>query len=154
MQPQDENLRLINDDMRGLSTGSNIELINQDDKAAGPPQDIFGKPNDEHWCYFFEKADLARQYQEWDQIVKLWNEAGKAGERADNGFEYIPFIEGFGHTGDWEQVKSLTKLADRVTSGLRPSLCSAMDRLSESAPPSPGKDETIHSLQENLKCDD
>jgi len=118
-----------------------------------PPQNIFGQPDQTDWCYFFEKADLARQYQDWDQIIQLWNAAQKAGERAGNAFEYIPFIEGLGHTEDWTQVKSLTKSSNRITSGLEPSLCSAMDRLATGAPPSQQKDETINILREDLNCD-
>ncbi|MBE0671459.1 MAG: hypothetical protein IH588_12800, partial [Anaerolineales bacterium] len=69
-------------------------------------------------------------------------------------FEYIPFIEGLGHTGDWEQVKSLAKFSNRITAGLEPSLCSALDRLEASAPESAERDETIPNLKEDLKCSD
>ena len=153
LQPQDTNLRLVNNDMRQLSAGSDINLIKQvNGEDPAPPEEIYGKQNKKSWCYYFEKADLARQYDDWNQVVQLWDEAQKVGERADNGFEYIPFIEGFGHTEDWGQVKSLTKFANRVTSGLGPSLCSAMDRLIVDAPASQQKDETISNLKEDLKC--
>ena len=29
------------------------------------------------WCYFYEKAELARQIQDWDQIVALGSEAAE-----------------------------------------------------------------------------
>jgi len=74
------------------------------------------------------------------------------GERADNGFEYIPFIEGFGHLEDWEYVKTQTKFANKITAGLEPSLCTALDRLAISAPPSPKRDNTIKNLKDDLKC--
>jgi hypothetical protein len=79
-------------------------------------------------------------------------EAQSAGEQADNGFEYIPFIEGFGHLEDWEQVKLLTKSAKKITAGLEPSLCTALDRLAVSAPPSQQRDDTIKNLKDDLKC--
>lgn len=152
-QPQDVDLRLVNNDMRQLAAGSNIELINQTEgDEPTPPEALYGKTNTQTWCYYFEKADLARQYGQWDEVVRLWNEAQAVGERPDNGFEYIPFIEGLGHTGDWEQVKEMTKFAKRVTAGLEPSLCSAMDRLAETAPSSQEKEETIKGLKEDLDC--
>ncbi|NWF64654.1 MAG: hypothetical protein HXY38_10145 [Chloroflexi bacterium] len=152
LQPQDTNLRLVSDDVRKLAAGSNISLIKQTETDPSPPQEIYGKTPPQTWCYFFEKADLARQYGEWDEIARLWKEAQVAGERPDNGFEYIPFIEGLGHTGDWARVKEMTKFAKRITAGLEPSLCSAMDRLAEHAPASQEKDETIQSLKEDLDC--
>lgn len=153
MQPQDTNLRLVSDDMRQLSASSDISLI----KLAGGedpslPEDIYGKQNTKSWCYYFQKADLARQYEQWDQVVRLWEAAQVAGERADNGFEYIPFIEGLGHTEDWEQVMTLTKFSKRITAGLEPSLCSALDRLAANAPASRERDETIINLKDDLKC--
>ncbi|MBL8063117.1 MAG: hypothetical protein JNK32_08875 [Anaerolineales bacterium] len=153
LQPQDTNLRLVSDDMRKLAAGSDIELIQQaDGEAPNPPEAIYGKTNTQTWCYYFQKADLARQYAQWDEIVRLWNEAQDIGERPDNGFEYIPIIEGLGHTGDWEQVKEMTRFAKRITAGLEPSLCSAMDRLAQSAPASQEKDETLKDLKEDLDC--
>lgn len=153
LQPQDTILRLVSDDVRRLAAGSDINLIQQvGGDTPNPPSVIYGKANTETWCYYFEKADLARQYGQWDEVVRLWNESQANGDRADNGFEYIPFIEGLGHTGDWEQVKELTKFSKRITAGLEPSLCSALDRLAESAPASSEKDETIKNLKEDLDC--
>lgn len=152
LQPQDVNLRLVSDDVRRLAAGSNIGLIKKMEAEPSLPEDIYGKQNTETWCYYFEKADLARQYGQWDEVVRLWNESQSVGERADNGFEYIPFIEGLGHTEDWEQVKSLTKFSKKITAGLEPSLCSALDRLAVSAPQSQQRDETIINLKDDLNC--
>jgi len=139
--------------MRRLSAGSDIALIKPvEGESPTPPEEIYGKTSAQTWCYYFEKADLARQYQEWDEIVRLWDEAAANSERPDNGFEYIPFIEGFGQTGDWDKVKEMTKFANRVTAGLEPSLCGALDRLAESAPESEAKDETVKNLREDLGC--
>ena len=153
LQPQDTNLRLVNNDMRRVSAGSDINLIKQSEGDESTlPVRIYGKQKNGGWCYYFEKADLARQYQQWDEVRRLWDESQNAGERADNGFEYIPFIEGHGHAEDWEEVRSLTKFARRITAGLEPSLCSAMDRLAASAPGSQQRDETIGNLKEDLEC--
>jgi hypothetical protein len=151
LQPQDTSLRFVSDDMRQLSAGSDISLIRQG-TASTLPESIYGKQNNQTWCYYFEKADLARQYSQWDEVVRLWKESQSVGELADNGFEYIPFIEGFGHLEDWEQVKLLTKSAKKITAGLEPSLCTALDRLTATAPASQQRDETIKNLKDDLKC--
>ena len=139
--------------MRKLSAGSDINLIRQVNGAQPTlPESIYGKQNNKTWCYYFEKADLARQYGQWEEVVRLWKEAKSIGEQADNGFEYIPFIEGQGHLEDWEQVKVLTKFANKVTAGLEPSLCSAMDRLEVTAPASQQRDDTVKNMKDDLKC--
>jgi hypothetical protein len=152
LQPRDTNLRLVSDDMSQLSAGSDISLIGQGEVSL--PEAIYGKQDTQTWCYYFEKADLARQYDQWGEIARLWKESQSIGEQADNGFEYIPFIEGFGHLEDWEYVKTQTKFANKITAGLEPSLCSALGRLSANAPASPQRDETIQNLKDDLKCVD
>ena len=114
--------------------------------------EIYGFTNTKTWCYYFQKADLARQFGEWDEVVRLWEEAQTIGERPDNGFEYIPFIEGYGHTGNWEKVKEMTKFANRVSEALEPSLCDALERLNQSAPKSSDKVATLRSLSEDMGC--
>jgi len=152
LQPQDTNLRLVSDDMRQLSAGSDISLIQQGTTPT-LPEDIYGKQDSQTWCYFFEKADLARQYEQWDEIAQLWEQSQSADEQADNGFEYIPFIEGFGHLEDWDQVRVLTKSAKKITAGVEPSICSALDRLTANAPTSQQRDDTIKNLKDDLKCE-
>lgn len=151
LNPNDTNLRLVKQDMRQLSAASDLNLIHQGTRQS-PPAAIFGRQETQTWCYFFEKADLARQYQQWPEIARLWKSAQAAGEQADNGFEYIPFIEGYGQLGDWGQVKTLTKSAKRITAGVEPSLCSALDRLQANTPATPGRDQTLGDLKDDLKC--
>lgn len=153
LQPRDTNLRLISEDMRKLSQGSNLKLI-QHVEGTQPtlPAAIFGKQSEHGWCYFFQKADLARQFQQWDEITRLWNEAKTSGERAGNGFEYIPFIEGLAHTGNWSEVMKLTYLADEITKGLEPSLCTMLDRIKTDVPEPPEGDNTISELKHELEC--
>lgn len=153
LRPEDTNLRLISTDMRQLSAGSNVDLIQQTEGAEPSiPESIYGKQNTNTWCYYFEKADLARQLGQWDEVARLWKESQSIGEQADNGFEIIPFIEGYGHLEDWEQVKTLTKSAKRITAGLEPSLCSALDRLAVNAPASQERDDMVMKLKEDLNC--
>ena len=153
MSPNETNLRLVSADIQRLSAGSDISLIQQSTGVEPVlPESIYGKISTNTWCYYFEKADLARQYEQWDEVIRLWNKAQSNGQRADNGFEYIPFIEGFGHLEDWAQVKDLTRFSYKVTAGLEPSLCTALDRLAENAPASQARDETIKNLKDDLKC--
>ena len=153
LQPQDTNLRLVSEDMRKLSQGSNIDLIKLVDGTQPTlPESIFGKRSNLGWCYYFEKADLARQFQQWNEVTQLWKEAESMGERPSNGFEYLPFIEGLAQTGDWLQVRDLTILAKNITKGLEPSLCTTLDRVKKNAYPSVERDDTVKELKVKLEC--
>jgi hypothetical protein len=154
LSPQDANLHLVSEDMRRLSVASDMTLIKQGEGIRQLPESIYGPQTQDTWCYYFEKADLARQFGQWDTIVGLLEEAEAQGERADNGFEYIPFIEAYGHLENWEQVRFLTRAANRITSGLEPSLCSTMDRLATAAPTSQLRNDTVRAIKEDLKCID
>jgi len=48
LQPQDTNLRLVGDDMRQLSAGSDLSLIGQGETI--PPESIYGKQDNQTWC--------------------------------------------------------------------------------------------------------
>jgi len=153
LRPEEANLRLISADMRSLSAASNTHLIGDNHgRERALPAAIFGTRPEPGWCYYFEKADLARQFQDWEAIVRLLMQAKASGEQAGNGFEYIPFIEGYAHLGDWDTVRALTRTARRVTSGMEPSLCSTLDRLKSSVPPSRDRDQTILDLSQDLGC--
>ena len=101
---------------REVSEISNIDRI-----VAEPPdsvnrsEQIFGKLDVDNWCYYFQKADLAKQNKEWSGVVNLWNEAAENEYKPGNGVEYLPFIEGFAMTGDWDKAEALTKRANSVT---------------------------------------
>jgi hypothetical protein len=153
LRPEDNNLRLISDDMQKLSAASNLGFIgNNGGEERMLPEEIFGRLTKRGWCYYFEKADLARQFGLWDEVVDLYKQAKSNGEQAGNGFEYIPFIEGYAHLEDWENVKSLTKTANRISKGLEPSLCEALDRFLVNAPSSSKRDQTILDLKDDLNC--
>jgi hypothetical protein len=153
LQPQDSNLRLVSEDMRQVSLGSNVKLIEENSGIeTSLPEQLYGKQNTKTWCYYFQKADLARQYGRWSDIPGLWNEATSVGLSADNGYEYIPFIEGYAHSDDWGQVNSLAKSANKITPGLEPSLCAMVDRLAATTPESESRNNTLGTLKNIFKC--
>ena len=55
--------------------------------------EIFGAEPPHTWCYYFEKADLARQLQDWQSVLQLEKQAREHGFTPKFGPEYVPFIE-------------------------------------------------------------
>ncbi len=73
-----------------------------DAKAAPPNPDIFGSEPAHNWCYYFEKADLARQGRDWQTVLPLEKQAKTQSLAPKFGPEYIPFIEAHAQIGDWQ----------------------------------------------------
>jgi hypothetical protein len=128
---------------------SNPSRIIPDPTASLPDPDIFGREPVHNWCYFFQKADLARQTKDWDTVIALHKEATQKGLAPEYGAEYIPFIEAYAQTGDWQKAYDLVVAARRVNSGLKKMLCANWSRLSEL----PAADrEVIEKGNQSLAC--
>lgn len=145
-------------DLRDLSETAKmwVEMSNAGRIQAGPetppPPVIFGSEPQRGWCYYFEKADLARQQQQWDTVRKLWKEAGQKGLRADTSVELLPFIEAFARSGDWDSARKLTiqgeALPDRSTSVT----CTVWRELGASTDASAGRDASVAAVLKQLGC--
>ena len=51
----------------------NLILVNADPPAQ-PPY-LLGPEPEHDWCYYFEKAELARQQADWQQVAMLGDQA-------------------------------------------------------------------------------
>jgi hypothetical protein len=87
--------------------------------------EIFGKPSRDSWCYFYQQAALAAQYQNWDEILELWRLSQPYHQQINASVELKPFIQAYLHKGDWESAFELSQLLNRgIRGGAIPYLCS------------------------------
>lgn len=117
-----------------------------------PETRIFGEEPPRNWCYFFEKADLARQMERWDDARRLWAEANAVGFRAANGVEMVPFIEAHARLGDWETARALTRQAQVLPDRSTSLLCAVWGELASDAPTSGEAARIVPQVQEDLGC--
>jgi len=99
---------------------------------AGTPEmpiALFGKEPAHTWCYYYEKAELARQVGDWETVVVLGNEARAQGFSPGDALEWLPFIEGYVITGEYQTAKELSMLAYRDDSRPRKGLCYTWERI-------------------------
>jgi hypothetical protein len=61
------------------------------------------------WCYFYQKAEYARQTNNWKEVNRLAEQAELEGFTANNEFEYLPFLEAYVQTGEVEQAYKVSK---------------------------------------------
>ena len=117
-------------DLFDISDVSNIKAT----PDLAPIPDIFGAEPPHTWCYFFEKADLARQMQDWETILQLKAETDAHGYEPDLAAEYLPFIEAYAQTNQWEQAYQLSLAAHEIGSGSGMALCNAWRRFEQFDP--------------------
>ncbi len=116
-----------------------IPLSDPDLIQARAPQPImdeslFGPEPSHGWCYFYAKAELARQQADWEQVVKLYGQAKKGGFDISMPVENLPFIEGFAVTGQTDIALQLTDRTLKAQKDLCPAIYSLWDRVLQNSP--------------------
>lgn len=96
-------------------TISDLSRILPEAKAGrAPSEDIFGPEPEHGWCYYFQKADLARQLKDWQQVAALGDQVQAAGynllnSQSNTPQEWVVFLEGYAHTGRWQDSADLSR---------------------------------------------
>ncbi len=147
-----QNAPLLSPAEKTMFLTSHPEMIKKDE-VKPMPSDVFGKEPARTWCYYFEKADLERQYQEWDEVLKTWSQAKANKFEPGYGPEYLPFIEAFIQKGDWKQALELSERAKVQTSEMSGMLCSDWQKWINETQPSPGREETFQAARKAFSCE-
>jgi hypothetical protein len=96
------------DSIRLVSPQSKIDNVQADVPAHSPPVSLFGNEPEHTWCYFYQKAALARQLGDWDQIANLEKQASKLNLHPNDQIEWMPFLQSAAMLGDENTVKQLS----------------------------------------------
>ena len=83
--------------VRLIADISDTSLILTSAAPLSPPTSIFGDEPEHHWCYYYQKASLARQAGDWVEVARLGDQAVKAGLLPQDDSEWMPFYEGYAH---------------------------------------------------------
>jgi hypothetical protein len=87
-------------------------------------------PEPKHtWCYYFAKAELAYQQENWSQVVQLIEEARSLGYEPEDPFEWLTYIEAQALTGNIEVSEDLSKTVIKQDNGIRKGLCEVWKRV-------------------------
>jgi hypothetical protein len=154
MRPEYARSKSFSQTMRQLAPLSYVDRIKQAPLREDSFLFKYLDPNPEQdWCYYYEKADLAYQYGEWDEVIQLWETARQNDLQPDNGFEYLPFIEAYAHRGAWDTAKKMTRTSQKTMQGIDPLLCDIWSKLEIDTPNSTEKTNILSSVREDLKCE-
>jgi hypothetical protein len=100
------------DSVRVVGAYSEVEHVLTEEAPHTPPEVVFGPEPSDDWCYYYEKADLARQRGEWEEVLSLGIESQDKGFAPQDKIEWIPFLQAYAVAGD---VHRLTEMAPAVT---------------------------------------
>ncbi|MEP6895649.1 MAG: hypothetical protein ABI986_08585, partial [Chloroflexota bacterium] len=154
LEPElDANNRFIRDEslMREASALSNPSQILQEQSAVIP--DIYGPEPAHGWCYFFEKADLARQFGDWNEVAKLGNQAFQLNDSPNNPVERFVFIEGYAHAGNWDKAVELSKVSYKVSKDyVGPLLCQLWKRIETGTTASVERSAALDNIHKTIAC--
>jgi hypothetical protein len=114
-----------------LSDPSRILIEAPSPRLPDPP---FSEEPAHAWCYYYEKAELARQAQDWSKIAQLAMQAAGQGLAPQDAFEWLPFIEGYARTGNVHAAEDLTQQAWGQEPKLHRGLCILWKRLQSGGP--------------------
>jgi len=132
---------------------SNIGQVDLSSEFEADPSRYYGAEPVHTWCYYFEKAELARQHKDWEKITHVYESAASAGYTALLPSENLVFIEAFARLGDAQKAVQLTDRTISQDHKLCKSLVSVWQRAIEASPEIGAEArKTIESLKDLPEC--
>jgi len=105
------------------------------------------------WCYYFERADLARQMQDWRLVAEMGESAFALDDHPNDPIERFVFIEGFAHLGEWEKAEKYSEDSYRVSKEfIGPLLCRLWQRIEADTPESDKRAGILQQVKTNYAC--
>ncbi len=109
---------------------SKMEYALTEGETAVPLGFAFGTEPTHGWCYFYQKAELARQQGDWDSVAALGEEAASQNLVPADPIEWTPFLQAYAVLGHIEKVESLAEQF-RDDSFHKGQFCQTLTRMEE-----------------------
>jgi len=107
---------------------SHLDQIQSDRKNEADLPPVFNGEAARDWCYYFEKADLARQQKDWNTVVNLATQAENLELVQKSPYELLPFIEAFAYTGEIDRFRQYVNLSEEDDQ-IQPALCRRLSQI-------------------------
>jgi hypothetical protein len=103
---QPEFSQFESESIREIGPYSELEHILVDETPHTPPTLVFGPEPDHGWCYYYQMADLARQRGDWEQVLRVGEEAFGKHLTPNDSVEWMPFLQAYAQSGDVAQLEA------------------------------------------------
>ena len=123
--------------MREAAHYSHSERIMSSADSPSPAAAIFGKEPGRTWCYYFQKASLARQLEKWEDVYQLGKEVQNRNLMPYYPQEWEPFVKGYVMLGKQAELLMQTRNSDKSeypADRLYRRVCSALSKKEVSIP--------------------
>ncbi len=144
--------QVLRDTLNLASTTSILDKPQPGKPEPFPPIHIFGSEPAPNWCYYYEKADLARQYGDWESVAALGEQAFDSGDYPNDPSERLPFIEGYAHLNQWQRALELSRETQAITPVMKPVLCRLWNRIERDTPQSQEQQDALHTIRDENAC--
>ena len=104
------------------------------------------------WCYYYAKAELARQKSDWNQVNDLISEAISLGYQPEDLFEWLTYIEANALVGDIEAAEKLSADVFAQDKGIRDGLCMVWKRIQLQARAGSEAEVRVKQLLSDYRC--
>jgi hypothetical protein len=135
-----------------MSDLSRIDRLPSEGEAQTP--DLFGDEIAHTWCFYFQKAELARQFRDWEQILLLAEQVNQKQFEPQNRYEWRPFVDGYLHLGRYQDAQALTLRAYQAQSETADLFCNMWADWQAQLPDDNELAEINSQLQAELDCND
>jgi hypothetical protein len=105
------------------------------------------------WCYYYTKAELARQKNDWKEIISLMDEAKASGYKPTDPFEWLPYIEAQVQTGDVNSAEKMSTELLKQEKKLRPGLCRVWKRVQAQVQAGSAAESQVHNILFQFACE-
>jgi len=105
------------------------------------------------WCYYYTKAELARQRNDWDQMNNLFSKASTLGFHPSDPFEELIFIEAQAMQGDFATARDHSFHIYNLEHRTRKGLCEVWKRVQNNNPANPRTETQIKEILSTFQCD-
>lgn len=144
--------RLLPPALRDVARYSNQDVILLEQQAQLPGQLYESEPLHD-WCYYFGQAELARQKEDWDQVVAFGKTAFALDDHPNDPLERFVYIEGYAHVGDWKKAVELSNASYKISKNyVGPLLCKLWDRIERQTQSTPEQVSALDKVQSEFEC--
>lgn len=123
LKPSDVSNPFITDFEKEQLSRSHLEQILPDSAPGYPRWDILGQEAPHDWCYYYQKADLAWQLEDWEQILGLWAQSEPYRGSINALTELSPFLMGMIKTGNTDEAMEMSRTMTAKDEGMYPYVC-------------------------------
>jgi hypothetical protein len=133
-------------DFIGMAPYSEVGAVQTASAFHQPPEIVFGPEPEHGWCYIYQKASLARQQGDWEEVLRLGEQAFTMGLAPVDAIEWMPLLVSYSMAGNGERVEYISEQIAQMDF-VRAQACAILAG-------TPGLDEAAQEQIQRLLCTD